>query len=58
MPYLTRTADAVPTYYGIAKDTEESLGAAMRQAMSENDVVILSGGVSMGDFDLVHRSLI
>lgn len=47
------TADAIPTYYGIAKDTEESLDATLKQAMAECDVVLLSGGVSMGDFDLV-----
>lgn len=46
-------ADAIPTYYGIARDTEESLDTALKQAMLENDVVLLSGGVSMGDFDLV-----
>jgi molybdopterin molybdotransferase len=47
------TADATPTYYGIAKDTEESLDATLKKAMAECDVVLLSGGVSMGDFDLV-----
>jgi molybdopterin molybdotransferase len=44
---------AVPRYYGIAADTAESLEAALGPALSECDVVILSGGVSMGDFDLV-----
>ncbi len=48
-----QTADALPTYYGIAKDTDESLDATLKKAMAENDVVLLSGGVSMGDFDLV-----
>ncbi|MDK1021173.1 MAG: molybdopterin molybdotransferase MoeA [Candidatus Hydrogenedentes bacterium] len=47
------TADAIPTYYGIARDTEESLDATLKKAMAESDVVLLSGGVSMGDFDLV-----
>jgi|TARA_Y100000310_G_scaffold326578_1_gene391627 molybdopterin molybdotransferase len=46
-------ADAIPTYYGIAKDTEESLDATLKTAMAQCDVVLLSGGVSMGDFDLV-----
>ncbi|MEE8307317.1 MAG: molybdopterin molybdotransferase MoeA, partial [Gammaproteobacteria bacterium] len=46
-------ADAAPTYYGIARDTEESLDATLKKAMAECDVVLLSGGVSMGDFDLV-----
>ena len=44
---------AVPNYYGIVQDTEESIGRAMQTAMGENDVVLLTGGVSVGDFDLV-----
>ncbi len=47
------TADAIPKCYGIARDTEESLDATLKEAMSDNDVVLLSGGVSMGEFDLV-----
>jgi molybdopterin molybdotransferase len=46
-------SDCLPTYYGIAMDTEESLDATLKKAMAECDVVLLSGGVSMGDFDLV-----
>ncbi|MBN2428390.1 MAG: molybdopterin molybdotransferase MoeA [Deltaproteobacteria bacterium] len=45
-------ADAIPAYYGIAKDTENDIDRKLRQALRENDVVLLSGGVSMGDFDL------
>jgi molybdopterin molybdotransferase len=52
-----RTAGAVPKYYGIAKDTEESLDAMLKKAISESDIVLLSGGVSMGDFDLVPGAL-
>jgi molybdopterin molybdotransferase len=48
-----RRGNAVPAYYGIARDTEFDLDAAMKRAMAENDVLIMSGGVSMGDFDLV-----
>ncbi len=40
-------------YYGIALDTKESLKQIMEMAMKENDVLLLSGGVSMGDFDFV-----
>ncbi len=39
--------------YGIAEDTEEALNAVVSQAIAENDVLLLSGGVSMGDYDLV-----
>lgn len=44
---------ARPCNYGIAEDTEEVLDAKIKKAIAENDVIILSGGVSMGEFDLV-----
>jgi molybdopterin molybdotransferase len=49
----TIRAGAVPTYYGIAADRPESIEGMLRRALPENDLVLLSGGVSMGDFDLV-----
>ncbi len=39
--------------YGIAKDTPENIDNTFKRAADENDVVIISGGVSMGDFDFV-----
>ncbi len=39
--------------YGIAKDSEDALDRSIKKAMMDNDLIILSGGVSMGDFDLV-----
>jgi molybdopterin molybdotransferase len=39
--------------YGIAKDTDQDIDKIFKKAVKENDVVIVSGGVSMGDFDLV-----
>ncbi len=44
---------AVVTDYGIAKDTTDEINQTFIKAAAENDVVLLSGGVSMGDFDLV-----
>ena len=44
---------AIAKNYGIAKDTDEDINAMFKKAVEENDVVIVSGGVSMGDFDLV-----
>ncbi len=44
---------AIPRRYGIAGDSEKAIGDALEKAASENDVVLFSGGVSMGDFDLV-----
>lgn len=39
--------------YGIVPDDPAALRAAMQRAMAENDVVLSTGGVSMGDLDLV-----
>jgi molybdopterin molybdotransferase len=49
---------AIATYYGIVADTEAALDAAMKRGMAENDVLLLSGGVSMGDFDLVPGMMV
>ncbi len=46
-------AGAIPRYHGIALDTKESTDAIVKEAIAENDVILLSGGVSMGDFDVV-----
>jgi len=45
------------TDYGIAVDTEEGIDTVLKQAIADNDVVIISGGVSVGDFDLVPEIL-
>jgi len=50
-------ASAIPTNYGIAADTKERINAVLKKAMAENDVVIISGGVSVGDYDLVKEIL-
>jgi molybdopterin molybdotransferase len=39
--------------YGIMKDVEADIDRVLRAALAENDVVLISGGVSVGDFDLV-----
>jgi molybdopterin molybdotransferase len=44
-------------YYGIAPDNEELTHEIIQRAIGENDVVILTGGVSMGDFDFVPSVL-
>jgi len=47
------TVGAVTKNYGIARDTRQAIDAAIKTAIVENDVVLISGGVSMGDFDFV-----
>ena len=46
-----------PDYLGIASDTENSLDLLIKKALSTSDIVLLSGGVSMGDYDLVPAVL-
>ena len=46
-----------PEYLGIADDTEKSLDLLIKKALSSSDIVLLSGGVSMGDYDLVPAVL-
>ncbi len=43
--------------YGIVKDVASDIDAALKIALAENDVVIVSAGVSVGDFDLVPAAL-
>jgi molybdopterin molybdotransferase len=47
------TLGAIFTDYGIIEDTEKAIEGTFRKATSENDVVLVSGGVSVGDFDFV-----
>jgi molybdopterin molybdotransferase len=47
---------AVPRYLGVARDSEHSLVELIQRGL-EADVLLLSGGVSMGRFDLVEDVL-
>jgi molybdopterin molybdotransferase len=40
-------------YYGIARDDEQMTFMIVQRAISENDIVLITGGVSMGDFDFI-----
>jgi molybdopterin molybdotransferase len=50
----TARAGARPVRLGVARDTVESLREKFAQALS-SDLIITSGGVSVGDFDLVKN---
>ena len=50
-------AGGIPKRLGIARDTVESISAAIREGMAEADVVISTAGVSKGDYDLVKDVL-
>lgn len=48
---------AIPNYYGIVVDEEKEITEVINAALTENDIVLISGGVSMGDFDFVPACL-
>ena len=59
-PQLTAQAQALgceATFLGIVRDSETALAAAFRRALAESDLLLVSGGVSMGEFDHVPRAL-
>jgi molybdopterin molybdotransferase len=43
--------------YGVVKDVAADIDAVLKTALAENDVVLVSGGVSVGDFDLVPAAM-
>jgi molybdopterin molybdotransferase len=50
-------AGAIPQYFGIAADNEEATRKSIIEALENSDMVLLTGGVSMGDFDFVPQIL-
>jgi molybdopterin molybdotransferase len=53
---LVRRYGGIPQMLGIASDSEDSLRAKLRLGQ-EADLVITSGGVSLGDYDVVREVL-
>lgn len=51
------TVGGLPHYFGIARDTEHAIDSLLRDAIDKTDVVLVSGGVSVGDYDLVPAIL-
>ncbi len=52
-----RSMGVVAHDYGIVEDTEADIDRILRAVLAEHDVVIMSGGVSAGDFDFVPAML-
>lgn len=48
-----RETGGISRYYGIVKDDPAALDRTIRRSLRECDAVMISGGVSMGDFDFV-----
>ncbi|QQE65481.1 molybdopterin molybdenumtransferase [Leptolyngbya sp. BL0902] len=54
---LVQAAGAEAILLGIVPDQPEALAVAIRSALSRSDVILSSGGVSVGDFDYVDHIL-
>jgi molybdopterin molybdotransferase len=54
---LVERTNATPLDLGLVRDTEEELEAAFLDALGRCDALVTSGGVSMGDYDLVKATL-
>jgi molybdenum cofactor synthesis domain-containing protein len=54
---LVAEAGGVPVDLGLVRDEEAAIEAAIRQGAATCDLVLTSGGVSMGDIDLVKAVL-
>ncbi|KMT22700.1 molybdopterin molybdotransferase MoeA [Clostridium cylindrosporum] len=60
-PFLTfasREDGCISTHYGILKDVEEGILSAVKKALSENDIVFLSGGSSAGNKDFSEKTML
>ena len=54
---LIAAAECEVTNYGVVKDDEAVLEQTLRDAAASHDAIVTSGGVSMGDFDVVKAVL-
>jgi molybdopterin molybdotransferase len=54
---LVAEAGCHPVDLGLIRDDEQAIRAALDRAVEQTDAVITSGGVSMGDYDLVKAIL-
>jgi molybdenum cofactor synthesis domain-containing protein len=54
---LVAAAGAVPVDLGVVRDDEDALESVVRWAADSCDAIVTSGGVSMGDYDVVKAVL-
>ena len=54
---LVRQIGGEPTIYPLVEDTMEATKEALSLAAGENDAILTSGGVSVGDYDLIRPAI-
>jgi molybdopterin molybdotransferase len=52
-----KNCGAIPLYFGISPDREDLLKNKFEEVSEKSDVIITSGGVSVGEYDLVKNVL-
>ncbi len=52
-----RRSGCIPRWFGIARDRREEIRALLKEALAVCDAVILTGGVSVGDYDLTGLAI-
>ncbi len=50
---IVKKYDGIPMQLGCVKDDKESITTAIADALAQSDIVVTTGGVSVGDFDFV-----
>ncbi len=54
---LVNKAGGNPRYLGLARDDEQSLRTHIETGLANSDILVISGGVSMGTHDLIPQTL-
>lgn len=54
---MTKASGGIPKIYPLVEDTLESTQKALQTAAKENDALVVSGGVSVGDYDCVRPAI-
>lgn len=54
---MTQASGGIPKIYPLVEDTLEATQKALQIAAKENDALVVSGGVSVGDYDFVRPAI-
>jgi len=55
---IVKKYDGVPMQMGCIKDDKDSITDAISKALNQSDIVVTTGGVSVGDFDFVKDVIV
>lgn len=55
---IVQKYDGIPMQLGCIKDDKENITKEVREALDKSDIVVTTGGVSVGDFDFVKDVIV